>query len=148
MQNLRKLLVGTAIAGALATGIIAAPAASAATATTASTSVASQSFSGGWKYFHTGGGDGRIGYQWGRKGGHYWLDFKLWDRDRHDRGFTYFDIFYKRDGDWHHYKRYSTKSFFDKGSPIVFPRNVDDIRFKGGYGWSNHYGWGGYHNYR
>ncbi|TDD57278.1 hypothetical protein E1286_00750 [Nonomuraea terrae] len=149
MRNVRKLLVGTALAGALATGIFAAPAASAATATTASAPVAAsaQSFSAGWKYFNTGGHDGRIAYQWGRKGGHYWLDFKLWDRDRRDRGFTYFDVYYKRHGKWYHFNRYSTKGFFDKGSPIIFPQDVQDIRFKGGYGWSNHYGWGGYRSY-
>ncbi|SDJ45084.1 hypothetical protein [Nonomuraea jiangxiensis] len=154
MRNVRKLLVGTAVAGALAAGIFAAPAASAATASAASTataattaSTASQA-SSGWRYVNVGGRDGRIAYQWGRKGGRYWLDFQLWDRDRHDRGYTFFDVYYKRDGRWHHYKRYSTKSFYDKGNPIFFPSDVDDIRFRGGYGWNDHFGWSGYHNYR
>lgn len=146
MRKIGKLLVGTVLAGAIATGIAASPA-SAATATTAGAttvaSTASQSFSQSWTYFNTGGNDGRIGYRWGRQSGKYWLDFKLWDRDQHDRGFTYFDVYYKRDGRWYHYNRFSTKSFSSKR--IVFGHDVEDFRIRGGYGWNGNYGWGGYH---
>lgn len=146
MRNIRKLFAGTVLAGALAAGAFAAPA-SAATATTANAPVAAsaQTFSG-WKYFYVGGHDGRIGYQWGRDHGRYYLNFKLWDRDRHDRGFTWFDVYYKRDGHWYHYKRFSTKSSISK--KIVFGSNVDDIRIRYGYGWDNHFNWGSYRYYR
>ncbi|SDL37514.1 hypothetical protein SAMN05421874_12086 [Nonomuraea maritima] len=146
MRNIRKLFAGTVLAGALAAGAFAAPA-SAATATTANAPVAAsaQAFSG-WKYLYVGGHDGRIGYQWGRNNGRYYLNFKLWDRDRHDRGFTWFDVYYKRDGRWHHYKRFSTKNFYEKD--LVFGRDVDDIRIRYGYGWDNHFNWGSYRYYR
>ncbi|MEO3873301.1 hypothetical protein ABGB18_31195 [Nonomuraea sp. B12E4] len=140
MRTLAKLLVGTVLAGAVATGIAAAPAASAATATTDS---AAQTSSNAWKRFDRG--DGRFEYRWGRSGGRYWLDFRMWDRDRHDRDYSFFDVYYKRDGRWYHYKRFNSKSFY--GNRIVFGRDVDDFRIRGGYGHGGSYGWGGY-NYR
>ncbi|SDJ96338.1 hypothetical protein [Nonomuraea jiangxiensis] len=144
MRTIGKLLVGTVLAGAVATGIAAAPAASAsaATATTAiAATTATAAYSNGWKRFDRG--DGRFEYRWGKSNGRYWLDFRMWDRDRHDRDYSFFDVYYKRDGRWYHYKRFSSKSFYS--NKIVFGRDVDDFRIRGGYGHDNRFGWGGYH---
>lgn len=146
MRTIAKLIVGTVLSGAVATGIAAAPAASAsaATASAATTVSASQSTFAGWKRFERG--DGRFEYRWGRSNGRYWLDLRMWDRDRHDHSYSFFDVYYKRDGRWYHYKRFTSKDYFS--TRIVFGKHVDDFRIRGGYGHGGHHGWGGYHTYR
>ncbi|TKK85922.1 hypothetical protein FDA94_23790 [Herbidospora galbida] len=137
MRTIGKLLAGTILAGVVATGVAVAPAASASAATTVSAAQAGSS----WDRFERG--DGRFDYRWGKSGGRYWLDFKIWDRDRDDRDYSFFDVYYKNDGKWFFYKRYSSKSFLSKH--IVFGKHVDDFRVRGGYGHGNKFGWGGWH---
>lgn len=139
MRKVGKLLLGTVLAGVVATGVAVAPAASASAATVSASASASQGSS--WDRFERG--DGRFDYRWGKKDGRYWLDFKIWDRDHHDRDYSFFDVYYKRDGKWFFYKRYSSKSFLSKH--IVFGKHVDDFRVRGGYGHGGTFGWGGWH---
>jgi hypothetical protein len=62
----------------------------------------------------------------------------MWDRDRHDRDYSSFDVYHKRDGRWYHYKCFTSKSFYD--SRIVFGKDVDDFRIRAGYGGDDHFG--------
>ena len=116
MSKLRSVLVGTALAGALAAGIAAAPAqaATATTASAASTASASQAqytkhwFSG---YSSFGRGESRgdrseyKGY-WYYSGGRYYFDIEARDHDR-DRQNTYIDFSWHDDNGWHN-RRFST----------------------------------------
>nr|WP_062340920.1 hypothetical protein [Herbidospora sakaeratensis] len=141
MHTIGKLLAGTVLAGIAATGVAIAPAATA-SATTASTSASAAQYGSSWDRFERG--DGRFDYRWGKSGGRYWLDFRMWDRDHNDRDYSFFDVYYKNDGKWFFYKRYNTKSFLSKH--IVFGKHVDDFRVRGGYGHNGSFGWGGWHH--
>ncbi|MFC4535158.1 hypothetical protein [Sphaerisporangium dianthi] len=152
MRKIRNLLVGTALAGALAVGIAAAPAASASTAGAAAATPATQALSRhnfGPFFSGFGGREDRDDRSyakgfWGRSGGHYYLDFDLFDRDR-DRQYAWFDVYYHNNSGWHFYKRYRTFGHFDHR--IDFNRGVDGFRFRVGEGSTRDYDWSGWHRY-
>ncbi|WP_248964967.1 hypothetical protein [Sphaerisporangium perillae] len=153
MRNIRNLLVGTALAGALAAGLAAAPAASASTAGTTDADSAAQAQSArhrfGPFFSDFGGGEDRgdrsyaKGYWW-RSGGHYYVDFDLFDRD-HDRQYAWFDVYYHDDRGWHSFNRYKTFGHF--GKTIRFSEDTDGFRFRVGEGSTSDYDWSGWHRY-
>ncbi|MEW9528960.1 hypothetical protein [Microbispora sp. NPDC049125] len=93
-MNIRTVLAGTAVAGALAAGLMVAPAAQAATQTAAAAGPVRHFFGNTYSGYDRGDGENRgdrsyfgRGY-WIRDGGRYWFYGDLFDRD-HDREYSY-----------------------------------------------------------
>ncbi|MEU8383603.1 hypothetical protein [Streptosporangium sp. NPDC048865] len=140
MRNIRKLLVGTALAGALAAGVAAAPAASAATAG-ATGAAQSTSFDGFGKTW-SGDRDAFATGSFGKSGGRHFFDVDLFDRDR-DRDKAFFDFYYKDRFGWHH-KRFSTSGHWDH--KFFFKHKIHDYKWRVGHGTTGDFGWGKFRN--
>ena len=152
MRKLRSVLVGTALAGALAAGIAAAPA-QAATATTAGTaSVAQAQYTKHWfsGYSSFGRGESRgersnyKGY-WYYSGGRYYFDIEAWDHDR-DRQNTYVDFSYHDNSGWHT-RRFSTGGHGEWKFNISARGGFDGFRTHIGEGNSRDFDWGNYYRH-
>lgn len=155
MRKIRNLLVGTALAGSLAAGLAAVPAAAQASATdTATVSSTDQAQASRHRFgpFYSGFG-GRedrgdrsyVNGFWGKSGGHYYLDFDLFDRDR-DRQYAWLDVYYHDNRGWHFFNRYRT--FGHTGKRIFFNRDrIDGFRFRVGEGSTSDYDWSGWHRF-
>jgi hypothetical protein len=150
MRKLRSVLVGTALAGALAAGIAAAPA-QAATATTAGTaSVAQAQYTKHWfsGYSSFGRGESRgersqyKGY-WYHSNGRYYFDFNTYDRDR-DRENTFIDFYYHDDNGWHN-RRFSTGGHREWKFSFSDKNGFDGFRSRIGEGRSGDFDWGNYY---
>jgi hypothetical protein len=149
MRTIRNLLIGTAVAGALATGIAAVPA-QASTASTASTASVAQAqsshhgFSPIWSGYGRGENSGDRSYfsgSWYENSGWYYFDGHLYDRDR-DNQYSYIDFQWHDSRGWHDkiYRgsRYGSSHFIGK-----FHRgSFDNFRVRVGEGTTHDYNWG------
>jgi hypothetical protein len=152
MSKLRSVLVGTALAGALAAGIAAAPA-QAATASTASTASVAQAqyskhwFSGSSDYGRGESRGERSDYRgyWYYSNGRYYFDIDARDRDR-DRENTYVDFSYHDNGGWHT-RRFSTGGHNEWKFSISARGGFDGFRTHIGEGNSRDFDWGNYYNH-
>lgn len=153
MRKLRSVLVGTALAGALAAGIAAAPA-QAATATTANTadttSIAQVQYKKHWfsGYSSFGRGESRgerssyKGY-WYHSNGRYYFYFNTFDHDR-DRENTFIDFYYHDDNGWHN-RRFSTGGHHEWKFSFSDRHGFDGFRARIGEGKRGDFDWGNYY---
>ncbi|SNT63779.1 hypothetical protein SAMN05216276_110423 [Streptosporangium subroseum] len=152
MRKLRSVLVGTALAGALAAGIAAAPA-QAATATTAGTASVAQAqytkhwFSGSSSFGRGESRGDRSDYRgyWYYSNGRYYFDIEAWDHDR-DRQNTYVDFSYHDNGGWHT-RRFSTGGHGEWKFNISARSGFDGFRTHIGEGNSRDFDWGNYYGH-
>ncbi|MDP9847612.1 hypothetical protein J2853_006823 [Streptosporangium lutulentum] len=155
MRKLRSVLVGTALAGALAAGIAAAPA-QAATATTASAastaSVVQAQYAKHWFSGSSGYGRGesrgeRSTYKgsWYYANGRYYFDLEAWDHDR-DRQNTYVDFSYHDNRGWHT-KRFATGGHSRWTFSYSTRGGFDGFRTHIGEGTSRDFDWGTYYRH-
>ncbi|GAA0386850.1 hypothetical protein Acor_25550 [Acrocarpospora corrugata] len=109
VRNIRRIMVGAALAGALAAGVLAAPAANAAAApAAAAASAPTKHFFGNFYSKWHPSEDDDFGHRsyfkgyWYKKDGYYWFVGDLFDRDR-DNEYSY--VWYRyRDGSGYHEK--------------------------------------------
>ncbi|GLW07861.1 hypothetical protein Misp01_29910 [Microtetraspora sp. NBRC 13810] len=153
---MRKLLVGAALAGALATGIVAAPAQAATTtantAATASTAAQAQ-YTKHWfeGYSNFGRGEHRNersyykGY-WYFSDGRYHFDLNTWDRDR-DRENTYVEFWYHDDRGWHLGHRFSTQGHKEWKFSYSRKGGFDGFRVRIGEGTTRDFDWNTYYRH-
>jgi hypothetical protein len=158
MSKLRSVLIGTALAGALAAGIAAAPA-QAATATTAATasaastaSVAQAQYTKHWFSGSSSFGRGESrgersqykGY-WYYSNGRYYFDIEARDHDR-DRQNTYIDFSWHDDNGWHN-RRFSTGGRSEWKFSYSRNSGFDNFRTRIGEGNSRDFDWGNYYRH-
>jgi hypothetical protein len=153
MSKLRTILVGTALAGALAAGIAAAPAQAATASTAGTASAASQAqfsrhyFEG---YSNYGRGESRNersyykGYYY-FDNGRYYFDINAWDRDR-DRENTYVDFWYHDDKGWHDH-RFNTGGHDEWKFSVGARDGFDGFRVRIGEGNSRDFDWNNYYRH-
>jgi hypothetical protein len=155
MSKLRSVLVGTALAGALAAGIAAAPAqaATATTASAASTASVAQAqytkhwFSGSSDYGRGESRGERSDYRgyWYYSNGRYYFDIEARDHDR-DRENTYVDFSYHDNGGWHT-RRFATGGYGEWKFNISARGGFDGFRTHIGEGNNRDFDWGNYYRH-
>ncbi|WP_371781878.1 hypothetical protein [Streptosporangium subroseum] len=158
MSKLRSVLVGTALAGALAAGIAAAPAQAATAATASAASAASTAsvaqaqytkhwFSGSSSFGRGESRGERSNYKgyWYYSGGRYYFDIEARDHDR-DRENTYVDFSYHDNGGWHT-RRFATGGHGEWKFNISARGGFDGFRTRIGEGNSRDFDWGNYYRH-
>jgi hypothetical protein len=159
MSKLRSVLVGTALAGALAAGIAAAPAqaATAATASTASAASAASTASASQYSKHWFSGSSSFGrgesrgerseYRgyWYYSGGRYYFDIDARDHDRDNQN-TYVDFSWHDNQGWHN-RRFSTGGRSEWKFSYSRNSGFDNFRVRIGEGNSRDFDWGNNYNH-
>jgi hypothetical protein len=158
--KIRTLLVGTAVAGALAAGIAASPAQAATTSTASTTSAASAAsaaqaqsghhdFSPIWSGYGRGEDSRDRSYfsgSWYENNGWYYFDGHLFDRDR-DNQYSYIDLQWHDRNGWHD-KIYRGSSYGSSHYLAKFRRgSFDHLRIRTGEGTPGDYNWGTWHTF-